>query len=122
MANMDANAFAINNKQKILKIAWYQICTSIFNEICPEYSNQPQAALKHIKRSYQDGDGNVVCTPAFAYYQCMMNAMQPFAGDECFPVRVCNKLIDGIYQRLVPIFRRHYQQYAVIHDLQALYQ
>jgi hypothetical protein len=52
----------------------------------------------------------------------MMNAMQPFAGDERFSMSVCNKLIDGIDQRLVPIFRRHYQAYAVIHNLQALYQ
>ncbi len=51
-----------------------------------------------------------------------MNAMQPFAGDERFPVSVCNKLIDGIDQRLVPIFRRHYQDYAIIYDLQASYQ
>jgi hypothetical protein len=51
-----------------------------------------------------------------------MNAMRPFAGDERFPVSVCNKLIDGIDQRLVPIFRRHYRDYAIIHDLRALYQ
>jgi hypothetical protein len=121
-ANTDANAFAIDNKRKILKIAWHQICTSIFNKICPEYSNQPQAALKHIKQSYQDGNGNVVCTPAIAYYQRMMNAMQPFARDECFPISICNKLINGINQRLVPIFHCHYQEYAVIHDLQASYQ
>jgi hypothetical protein len=108
IVNTDANAFAIDNERKILKIAWHQICTSIFNEICPEYFNQPQATLKHIKQSYQDGDGNVVCTPAFAYYQRMMNAMRPFAGDECFPVSVCNKFIDGINQHLVPIFCRHY--------------
>jgi hypothetical protein len=49
-ANTDTNAFAIDTKRKILKIAWHQICTSIFNEICPEYSNQPQAALEHIKQ------------------------------------------------------------------------
>jgi hypothetical protein len=38
-ANTDANAFAINTERKILKIAWHQICTSNFNEICPEFSN-----------------------------------------------------------------------------------
>jgi hypothetical protein len=51
-----------------------------------------------------------------------MNATRPFAGDERFPVSVCNKLIDGIDQHLVPIFRRHYRAYAVIHNLQASYQ
>jgi hypothetical protein len=52
----------------------------------------------------------------------MMNAMRPFVGDERFPISICNKLIDGIDQLLVPIFRHHYQVYAVIHYLQALYQ
>jgi hypothetical protein len=51
---------------KILKLAWHQLCTSIFNELCPGYSNQPQAALEHIKQSYLDTEGNLVCTPVFA--------------------------------------------------------
>ncbi len=47
LANTDAHSFVIENEHKILRIAWHQICTSIFNEICPEYSNRPQAALEH---------------------------------------------------------------------------
>ena len=26
---------------KILKLAWHQLCASVFNELCPRYSNQP---------------------------------------------------------------------------------
>ena len=78
-ANMDSVAIAANINGKILKLAWHQLCASIFTELCPGYSNQPQAALEHIKQSYVDADGNL-CTPMFAHYQCMMNVMCFFAG------------------------------------------
>jgi hypothetical protein len=107
---------------KILKLAWHQLCTLIFNELCPGYSNQPQAALKHIKQSYLDTEGNLVCTPVFAYYQRMMNAMHPFASKVQFPKSICNALIDGLDKRLIAIFRRNYPNHAVPHNLQGSFQ
>ncbi len=89
---------------KILKLAWHQLCASIFNKLCPGYSNQPQAALEHIKQSFLDAEGNLVCTPVFACYQRMMNAMRPFASKAQFPKSVCNALIDGLDKRLTAIF------------------
>ncbi len=44
---------------KILKLAWHQLCASIFNKLCPGYSNQPQAVLEPIKQSYLDAKGNL---------------------------------------------------------------
>jgi hypothetical protein len=73
--------------KKILKLAWHQLCASIFNKLCPGYSNQPQAALKHMKQSYIDTDGNNVCFPVFIYYQRMMNSMHLFTGKARFPKR-----------------------------------
>jgi hypothetical protein len=64
----------------------------------------------------------MVSTPVFAYYQRMMNGMQPFAGEARFPVSICNMLMDGLDTKLVPIFRRNYKDYALAHDLQASYQ
>jgi len=89
-ANTDTHAVAVEIDGKILKMAWHQLCASIFTEICPGYSNQPQAALEHIRQSFIDSEGNLICTPVFAYYQRMMNAMRPFAGEAVFPKSVCN--------------------------------
>jgi hypothetical protein len=83
---------------------------------------KPHAALDHIKQFYVDSDGNMVSTPVFAYYQRMMNGMRPFAGKTRFPVSVCNMLMDGLDSRLVSIFQRNYQDYAIAHKLQVLYQ
>ncbi len=121
-ANTDLTDISLDIKQKILKLAWHQICTSVFTEIYPGYSSQPHAALDHIKQSYVDGDGNMVSTPVFTYYQRMMNGMRPFAGEARFPVSVCNMLMDGLDSRLVSIFRCNYKDYAIMHDLQASYQ
>jgi hypothetical protein len=121
-ANTDSTDISLDIEQKILKLAWHQICTSIFAEICPGYSSQPHAALDHIKQSYVDGDGNMVSTPVCTYYQRMMNGMQPFAGEARFPVSVCNILMDGLNSRLVSIFRCNYKDYAIMHNLQASYQ
>jgi hypothetical protein len=121
-ANTDSMEISLDIEQKILKLAWHQLCTSVFTEICPGYSSQPHAALDHIKQSYVDSEGNMVSTPVFAYYQRMMNGMRPFAGKARFPVSVCNMLMDCIDSRLVLIFRRNYKDYALAHDLQASYQ
>ncbi len=121
-ANTDLTDISLDIKQKILKLAWHKLFTLVFAEICPGYSSQPHAALDHIKQSYVDSEGNMVSTPVFAYYQRMMNGMQPFAGKAHFPISVCNMLMDGIDSRFVLIFRRNYKDYALAHDLQASYQ
>jgi hypothetical protein len=107
---------------KILKLAWHQLCASIFNELCPGYMNQPQAALEHINESYLNNKGNLVCMPVFAYYQRMMDAMRPFASEARFLKSVCNALIDGLDKRLTAIFRRNYPDHTILHDLQGSFQ
>ncbi len=104
IANTDSTDISLDIEQKILKLSWHQICTSVFAEICPGYSRQPHAPLDHIKQSYVDNDGNMVSTPVFACYQPMMNEMRPFAGEARFPVSICNMLMDGLDLRLISIF------------------
>ena len=122
VANTDAHDIARDIDQKILKMAWHQICASVFEEICTGYTNQPQAALDHIKQSFVDAEGNTVCIPVYAYYQRMMSAMRPFASDERFPKSVCNALIDGMDGRLLRVFRKYYADHSVLHDLSATFQ
>jgi hypothetical protein len=121
-ANTDSVSIAVEIDGKIIKLAWHQLCSSIFTELCPGYSNQPQAALEYIKQSYVDAEGNLICTPVFAYYQCMMNAIRPFAGEALFPKSVCNALIERMDKRLLAIFRRNYADHAILNSLCASYQ
>jgi hypothetical protein len=68
-ANTNSTDIALDIEQKILKLAWHHLCTSIFAEICPGYSSQPHANIDHIEQSYVDSEGNMVSTPVFAYCQ-----------------------------------------------------
>jgi hypothetical protein len=42
-ANRDTHSIAADIDGKILKLAWHQLCASIFTEICPGYSNLQSA-------------------------------------------------------------------------------
>jgi hypothetical protein len=102
-ANTNSNDVNLDINWKTLKLAWHQICASVFAKIFTGYTNQPQAALDHIKQCYVDGDGNHVCISVYAYHQRMMSAMRPFVGNERLPKSVCNPLIDGMASRLLRI-------------------
>jgi hypothetical protein len=64
-ANTDSIDLAAKINRRILKLAWHQICASMFAEVCMGYTSQPQAALDHIKQCYIDSDGNQVCVSIF---------------------------------------------------------
>jgi hypothetical protein len=72
-ANTDGTDISHNINRKILKVAWHQICASVFTEICTGYTNQLQAALNHIKQCYINSNGNQFVSPF-----CVLSA-----HDEC---------------------------------------
>ena len=39
VANTNSQDITPDVDGKILKLAWHQVCASIFNELCPNYSN-----------------------------------------------------------------------------------
>jgi hypothetical protein len=121
LSSANTNAFEVDLEieRKIQKLAWPEICASIFHEVCPGYSDKPNAALKHICQTYKDNDRTLVTTPVFAYYQRIMNANHPFSKDVHFPVSVCNYLINSLDQCLTSIFCRNHPDYDQPHDTRA---
>ena len=43
---------------KIMKLAYQTVCKTLFTEICPDYSNQPHAALNLINQISIDANGD----------------------------------------------------------------
>jgi hypothetical protein len=86
------------------------------------YSNKPHVALEHICQTYKDSNGTLITTPVFAYYQRVMNTIHPFSKDVCFPVSVCNYLINGLDQHLTSIFRHNSPNYGQPHNMLASHQ
>jgi hypothetical protein len=121
-ANTDAFEVGLEIECKIQQLAWPEICASVFHEVCPSHSDKPHAALEQICQTYKDCNGTLVTTPVFAYYQRVINAICPFSKDICFPVSVCNYLIDGLDQRLTSIFHCNYSDYGQPHVMLASHQ
>jgi len=89
-ANVDAETIRDTIQAKILKLGFKQICSSIFQQLCPGYRDKPHAALEHIRQSAPGPDGQMVTASVIEYFQCMMNAARPFATEQTYAISVCN--------------------------------
>jgi hypothetical protein len=121
-ANVDAETIRDIIQAKILKLGFKQICTSIFQQLCPGYSDQPHAALEHIRQSAPGPDGQMVTASVIEYYQHMMNAARPFATEHTYAISICDRFIQGLDRRLLPCFHCMYQAHSTAHNLNGAYQ
>ena len=83
-ANVVAETIRDIIQAKILKLGFKRICSSIFQQLCPGYSDQPHAALEHIRHSVPGPDGQIVTASVIKYFQRMMNAVRPFATEQTY--------------------------------------
>jgi len=121
-ANVDAETIRDTIQAKILKLGFKQICSSIFQQLCPGYSDQPHAALEHIRQSAPGPDGQLVTASVIEYFQRMMNAARPFATEQTYAISLCDRFIQGLDRRLLPCFRRMYPAHSTVHNLNIAYQ
>ncbi len=121
-ANVNAKTIRDTIQAKILKLGFKQICTTIFQKLCPGYSNQPHAVLEHICQSAPGPNGQMVTASIIEYYQCMMNALRPFTTEQTYVISVCNRFIQGLDCCLLPCFHRLYPAHLTIHNLNGAYQ
>jgi hypothetical protein len=121
-ANVDSKGVRETINAKILQLGFKQICASIFQQLCPGYSNQPQAALKHIRQSAPGPDSQLVTASVVDYYQRMLSAMRPFATQKEYPISVCDRFIRGLDRCIVAGFRRMYPLHSTVHALNSSYQ
>jgi hypothetical protein len=121
-ANVDDKTIRKTINAMILKLGFQQICASVFQQLCPGYSNQPHVAIEHICQTAQGPDGQLVSALVIEYYQRMLNALRPFATEKTYAISVCDWFIQGLDRRLVPCFRRLYPMHSTIHNLDGAYQ
>ncbi len=95
---------------------------SIFQQLCPGYSDQPHAALEHIRQSAPGPDGQMVTASFIEYFQRMMNAARPFATEQTYAISVCDRFIQGLDRRLLPCFQRMYPAHSTVHNMNGAYQ
>jgi hypothetical protein len=121
-ARTDSSAIRTEIQEKILRLASSSICHTMFTELCPGYSNQPHAALEHIRQVHNDKDGNPVSSSVQAYYQQLLNASRPFTSQREYPVSVCSRFVSGLDPRLLTAFRRNFPKHSDVQPLDAAHQ
>ncbi len=121
-ARTTSEALRAKIDSKILHLVFATVCTTLFLELCPRYSNQPHAALDHIRQVHIDHKSNQVASLVQSYFQQLMSAARPFTNQQDFPISVCAKFMEGLDQRLIMGFRRNFPQHSVIQPLDATHQ
>jgi hypothetical protein len=91
----------------------------MFTKLCLGYSNQPHAALEHIRQVHTDMDGNAVSSSVEAYYQQLMNASRPFSSQREYPISVCAHFINSLDPRLLTGFRCNFPNHSIVQPLDA---
>ena len=121
-ANVDSTKIREDIHSNILKLGYKQICHAIFGQLCPGYSDQPHAALKHIHQSAPGPNGQLVTSSVVKFYQRLMAASRPFQAQRTYPISICDRFIQHLDCRLVPSFCRLYPNHSIPHPLDAAYQ
>jgi hypothetical protein len=102
--NIESTMIRETITSKILSLGFRQICSSIFMQLCPGYSDQPHAILEHIRQTTMGSDGQPVTASVVEYYQQMLNAARRLAPT------------------LILAFRRYYPMHSSVHNLSGAYQ
>lgn len=120
--NIESTTIRETIASKILSLGFRQICSSIFMQLCPGYSDQPYAVLEHIRQTTMGADGQPVTAAVVEYYQRMLNAARPFYPDQTYAISICDRFIQGLAPTLIPAFRRYYPMHSAVHNLSGSYQ
>ncbi len=107
---------------KIIRLATPLVLDSLFNQLCPDYSKEPHAALDHVQQTYDDVNGNTVFFSVYEYYTQILSASRLFIDQEVLPVSVCQAFIDGLDHRLTAGFHTHFPDYSKSQDRAATHQ
>ncbi len=121
-ANIDTTKHCDLLNSKILQLGFKQICTAMFKQLCPSYSDQPHAVIEHIHQSAPGPDGQLIVATVHEYFQCLQNASRPFDACKTLPINLCSRFIIGLDRGLIPSFRRLYPNHADVHDLSSAVQ
>jgi hypothetical protein len=118
-ARTDGTVLGPTIDSKIMKLSYQTVCKTMFTELCPDYTDQPHAALDLIKQVSIDSNGNSVSAWIFAYHTRLMNAARPFTSDRNYPISLCAKFMEGMDPRLVPGFQRNFPKHSIVVMLRA---
>jgi hypothetical protein len=100
----------------ILKLSLAMMETPIFQQLCPNYTDKPHAAVEGITLTYLDPEGNIVTHTVAQYNSFLSNASRTFAHLPEYPVDLCLIFIRGLHPDVKSVFEEMYPNHSAPHD------
>ena len=79
---IDDGIIVENMIKKIFCMGFNPILKALFNQLCPNYSNKPQANVEQVAMSVVDPDGNNIVLSVNTYNVMFWSAIRPFMFEE----------------------------------------
>jgi hypothetical protein len=102
--------------RSILKLSLATMETAIFQQLCPNYTDKPHAAVEGITQTYLDPEGNIVTHTVAQYNSFLSNASRTFAHQREYPVDLCSIFIRGLHPDVKSVFEEMYPNHSAPHD------
>ena len=115
-AIIDDSEISADINRNILKLAIKTVETSIFEQLCPNYTNKPHAAVENIKQTYTDSEGNVLVHRVAQYFSIMNGAARTFAHQKVYPCDLCALFMAGLHPDIKSKFEELYPKHTDPHD------
>jgi hypothetical protein len=90
--------------------------TAIFQQLCPNYTDKPHAAVEGITQTYLDPEGNVITHTVAQYNSFLSNTSRTFAHLREYPVDLCSIFIRGLHPDVKSVFEEMYPNHSAPHD------
>lgn len=119
-ATTDETALLSKIRHSVLRIAEPTILHEVFIQLCPNYTNKPQAAVEGISQSYLDPQGNPVQQSVNQYYHRFQIAARPvLANQRVLPCDLVSMFIAGLHPDVKAAFEEQYPNHNEPHDRQS---
>ena len=86
--------------KKIFRIGFPSILRAVFTNLCPNFSDKPQANVENVSMSIQDADGNNVVLSVNNYNVRFWSAIRTFMFEETWPIDCAAQFMKGLHPDL----------------------
>ena len=87
-------------QEKVSRMYFDPIMRDLFEKICPNFSNKPQAHVERVSMNVVDSDGNTITMNADSYNSRFWAAIWPFMYERVYPIDCAGQFIRDLHPDL----------------------
>jgi hypothetical protein len=115
-ATIDDELIVTRINKTIFRIARLPILKSVFNQMCPDFTNLPQKAVEDLHQCYTGPDGNPI-SYTIAQFSAIFNAaLRPMVDLEEYPIDVVSLFINRLHPDVYAALKDLYPQHSAPHN------